>query len=122
MKKLTIFVTMILAAMILSAEMYTGIPDFLPYGVDSMGSPRAPGWLSKKVDPNGFQGAFHYDANGNRHEGKANPYLRVFYENSPGFELESKLKERQKKIEKMLMWIIKKICDVYGFRIPGWLI
>jgi hypothetical protein len=121
MKKLTIFVTMILAVTLL-AGMYTGIPDFLPYGVDSMGSPRAPGWMSQKADPNGFQGAFYYDANGNRHEGRANPYLKVFYENSPGIEFESRLKERQKKIEKMLQWIIKKMCDTYGYIVPKWLI
>jgi len=117
MKKLMILVMAIALTVSLSAEMYTGVPDFLPYGVDVIGEPKAPGWIQQKSDPNGFQGAFHYDANGNKHTGRANPYLNIFYEDGPETGLD---KTGEADIELMLKWIIKKMCITYGFKAP-WL-
>ena len=117
MKKLMIFMTMVLVSGLLMAEIYTGTPDFLPYGLNCIGQPTAPGWLPQKADPNGFQGAYYYDANGNYHEGRANPELRVFYANGAATGLDSSVEI--KKLKKMLIWIILRICDTYGYRIPG---
>jgi len=100
---------------------YTGIPDFLPYGVNAIGAPRPPGWISQKVDPNGFQGCYYYDATGNYHEGRGNPILKTFYKNGPAFDINSKDKKaRIDKIEKMLKWLCKSFSQLFKIDLPKW--
>jgi len=121
MKKL-ISICIVLAFCSIAAfgGMYTGTPDFLPYGLNEIGNPVAPEWLSQKTDPNGFQNCFYYDMNRNRHEGRGNPVLKVFYEAGlPFLPPETKSNEvKIDNIQKMLRWLCKSFSRLFKIELP----
>ena len=128
MKKLMIFMTMILVSGLLMAEtgMYPTsiVPGFLPTGLNCVGQVMMPYWANKKMDINYFQECGYYDMRGNLHLGKGRPKdcdpaakEGVFHEYGPINNLPGKTAQ-DKKIEKMLKWIIVKMCEIYFYRIP----
>jgi len=121
MKKLfTILIILAFCSVMAFSGMYTGTPDFLPYGLNEIGNPVAPEWESQKTDPNGFQSCFYYDMNRNRHEGRGNPVLKVFYEvGLPYLPPESRSdKVKIDNIQKMLRWLCKSFSRLFKIELP----
>jgi len=121
MKKLfTILIVLAFCSVMAFSGMYTGTPDFLPYGLNEIGNPVAPEWESQKTDPNGFQSCFYYDMNRNVHHGRGNPVLKVFYEvGLPYLPPESRSdKVKIDNIQKMLKWLCKSFSRLFKIELP----